>query len=138
MLPGLLVTFCRRYDLNNRLAGASSYFLPCVLGYGSGLLLTYCALWFSWFGDSGQPALLYLVPGTLGTVSALALCRGRFAALWSNEFETGAGGGASGSGRGGGGGEEAAEAAAGRDVEAGLDRARLLQSSGSGSSRGSP
>merc|ERR1719336_3322080 len=30
----------------------------------------------------GQPALLYLVPGTLGTTMCLALRRGEFPALW--------------------------------------------------------
>ena len=89
MLPGLLAVFCRRFDLTNRLTAGRSYFLPCVAGYGAGLLVTYCALWFSWFGDEGQPALLYLVPGTLGTTSLLALARGQFSALWNNDFEVG-------------------------------------------------
>ena len=38
---------------------------------GAGLALTYVALVFSWFGDQGQPALLYLVPCTLGTTLVL-------------------------------------------------------------------
>lgn len=87
MLPGLLAVFCRRFDLSNRLPPARAYFPPCLAGYGAGLLLTYCALWFSWFGDQGQPALLYLVPCTLGTVSALALSRGQLGQLWSNDFD---------------------------------------------------
>ncbi len=87
MLPGLLAVFCRRFDLSNRLPLSRAFFPPCLAGYGCGLLLTYCALWFSWFGDQGQPALLYLVPCTLGTVSALALSRGQVAQLWLNDFE---------------------------------------------------
>ena len=55
VLPGLLVAFCRRFDLAGRLPAARGYFGPCCAGYGGGLLLTYCALWFSWFGDEGQP-----------------------------------------------------------------------------------
>lgn len=89
VLPGLLAVFCRRFDLSHRLPLSRAYFPPCVVGYGAGLLLTYCALWFSWFGDQGQPALLYLVPSTLGTTSLLALSREQFAALWSNDFEGG-------------------------------------------------
>ncbi|KAL4438186.1 hypothetical protein ABPG77_010547 [Micractinium sp. CCAP 211/92] len=87
VLPGLLAVFCRRFDLSNRLPLSRAFFPPCLAGYGCGLLLTYCALWFSWFGDQGQPALLYLVPCTLGTVSALALSRGQVAQLWLNDFE---------------------------------------------------
>lgn len=87
MLPGLLAVFCRRFDISHRLPLKRGYFLPCVAGYGAGLLATYAALWFSLFGDEGQPALLYLVPGTLGTVSVLGLARGQFPALWDNDFE---------------------------------------------------
>jgi signal peptide peptidase-like protein 2B len=90
VLPGLLAVFCRRFDVAHRLPLARAYFPPCVAGYGAGLLLTYCALWFSWFGDEGQPALLYLVPCTLGTVSALAAARGQLASLWHNDFEAAA------------------------------------------------
>lgn len=114
VLPGLLAVFCRRFDLTHRLGVARSYFLPCVLGYGAGLLVTYCALWFSWFGDEGQPALLYLVPGTLGTTSLLALARGQFSALWHNDFELALVGGML---RGDAAAREAAER-----LEAGLER----------------
>jgi signal peptide peptidase-like protein 2B len=67
------------------------------MGYGAGLLLTYVALMFSWFGDEGQPALLYLVPCTLGVVLVLAAARGELRALLR------AGEDGSGSGNGGGG-----------------------------------
>lgn len=87
VLPGLLAVFCRRFDISHRLPLRRGYFLPCVAGYGAGLLATYAALWFSLFGDEGQPALLYLVPGTLGTVSVLGFARGQFSTLWDNDFE---------------------------------------------------
>lgn len=58
----------RRVDLDLHLAPLRSYFLPCLLSYGTGLVLTYLALMLSLFGDEGQPALMYLVPCTLGTV----------------------------------------------------------------------
>lgn len=87
VLPGLLAVFCRRFDLSQRLSLKQSYFLPCIVGYGAGMLTTYAALWFSWFGDQGQPALLYLVPATLGTISLLAASRGQLRLLWDNDFE---------------------------------------------------
>ena len=115
VLPGLLAVFCRRFDLTHRLSLARGFFLPCIVGYGTGLLTTYCALWFSWFGDQGQPALLYLVPGTLGTVTLLALSRGQWQGLWSNDFDQLAGSSPRGSG-----GEQADRDA--ERVEAGLER----------------
>ena len=54
-------------------------------GYGVGLLLTYLALEFEVFGSSGQPALLYLVPCTLGTITVKALLRGDLRALMAGE-----------------------------------------------------
>ena len=95
VLPGLLAVFTRRLDLAAAGPGgrrACGYFLPCAFGYGAGLLLTYAALYFSWFGDSGQPALLYLVPCTLGTVWLLACARGEAAALWTCDLEADKGG----------------------------------------------
>ena len=70
-----LQIFCRP---GNQLA----YFPVCVAGYGVGLVLTYAALAFSIGGSQGQPALLYLVPCTLGTVAALAWAQGDLAAMW--------------------------------------------------------
>ncbi|GFR51743.1 hypothetical protein Agub_g14189 [Astrephomene gubernaculifera] len=61
---------------------ARSYFPYTILSYGAGLCLTYAALAFSWFGDQGQPALLYLVPCTLLTVLGLAAARGQLGLLW--------------------------------------------------------
>ena len=86
MLPGLLAAFCRRFDASLRLPLSRAYFPPCLAGYGGGLLLTYAALWNSWFGDQGQPALLYLVPCTLGVVAALGAARGQLGQLWRHEF----------------------------------------------------
>lgn len=60
-LPGLLASFARITDL--RLHKASlweGYFVAAAISYAGGLILTYCALIFSLFGDNGQPALLYL------------------------------------------------------------------------------
>jgi len=110
VLPGLLVAFTCKYDAlkmttmtavrgerersSRRGVGSSStimtkyrYFIPAIIGYGWGLLLTYVALTFSWFGDQGQPALLYLVPCTLGTVLCLGWMRGELKGLWEFDKE---------------------------------------------------
>jgi signal peptide peptidase-like protein 2B len=76
ILPGLLLALSRAIDLKSGTPCVRGYFVPAVVGYGAGLLLTYTALMFSWFGDEGQPALLYLVPCTLGVVLGLAAWRG--------------------------------------------------------------
>lgn len=78
------------------------------MGYGAGLLLTYVALVFSWFGDEGQPALLYLVPCTLGIVLLLAAVRGELRALLAASED-----GSAGSGYGGYGGGYGYEAVGG-------------------------
>ncbi len=84
ILPGLLVAYCRRLDVDSRASLAAGYFLPTVVGYGGGLVLTYVALVCEWFGDQGQPALLYLVPCTLGVVLLLAAARGELGVMLSN------------------------------------------------------
>jgi signal peptide peptidase-like protein 2B len=67
ILPGLLVALMRRVDIMMAASEAAAapqkggccrhggYFVPSVMGYGAGLLLTYVALMLSWFGDQGQP-----------------------------------------------------------------------------------
>ncbi len=87
VLPGLLVALTRRHDLHAGLHAIKGYFLPCLAGYSLGLLATYAALLFSLFGDQGQPALLYLVPFTLGPVTALAAARGDLARLWGGSAD---------------------------------------------------
>jgi signal peptide peptidase-like 2B len=82
VLPGLLVALCRRFDLASSFSLLKGYFLPCTIGYCAGLGATYAALAISLFGNQGQPALLYLVPCTLGLVSALAAWRGDLQRFW--------------------------------------------------------
>lgn len=83
VLPGLLAALCYCWDAVIRprppLAG---HFVWAVLAYISGLCLTYTALLFSWFGGSGQPALVWIVPVMLATVATSAWCRGDFPAMW--------------------------------------------------------
>mmetsp|Transcript_46898 Transcript_46898/g.132243 ORF Transcript_46898/g.132243 Transcript_46898/m.132243 type:complete len:124 (+) Transcript_46898:2-373(+) len=79
-LPGLLISFLRRHDLQSRRKLASGYFLPSVIGYFVGLCATIAALMIM---QMGQPALLYLVPGTVGTTLLLGWCRGDLRHLWT-------------------------------------------------------
>jgi len=78
-LPGLLVSCLRRHDLLSRRSIRRGYFLPSLIGYFVGLNVTIAALCIM---RMGQPALLYLVPGTLGTTLVIAACRGEVHLLW--------------------------------------------------------
>lgn len=88
LLPGLLGVYTRSFDLYNKLSARQSYFWPCAAGYAVGLLLTYVALYYSIGGDQGQPALLYLVPCTLGLVLLLASMRKHLNIMWLSESPT--------------------------------------------------
>jgi len=78
-LPGLLVSYLRRHDLMSRRTLWQGYFVPALIGYFVGLCVTIAALIVM---RMGQPALLYLVPGTLGTTLVLALRHGEVSLLW--------------------------------------------------------
>ncbi|XP_077250447.1 SIGNAL PEPTIDE PEPTIDASE-LIKE 3 isoform X2 [Tasmannia lanceolata] len=80
LFPGLLVSFSYRYDRANKKRILNGYFLWLVLGYGFGLFLTYLALYL--MDGHGQPALLYLVPCTLGLIVILGWMRGELKHLW--------------------------------------------------------
>ncbi|MBA0812844.1 hypothetical protein Gohar_026778 [Gossypium harknessii] len=56
------------------------YFVWLMVGYGFGLFFTYLGLYL--MNGNGQPALLYLVPCTLGVTVVLAAIRGDLKALW--------------------------------------------------------
>jgi len=78
-LPGLLVSFLLRFDYSRNLSGMKSYYLISSLGYFIGMLITDVALITT---QSGQPALLYLVPSTLGLVCFIAYFRGDLPDMW--------------------------------------------------------
>jgi signal peptide peptidase-like protein 2B len=89
-LPGLLVSYLLRFDLlhlsTDPILSSSwtywfknSYFVLSSLGYMAGLAFTYVVLMVT---QSGQPALLYLVPTTLGLVVFVAHRRGELAEMW--------------------------------------------------------
>ncbi|WOL05399.1 hypothetical protein Cni_G14127 [Canna indica] len=81
LLPGLLIAFALRYDWAARKNLQGGYFLWSMVAYGSGLLITYVAL--NLMDGHGQPALLYIVPFTLGTLLAFSWKRGELKNLWS-------------------------------------------------------
>lgn len=80
-LPGLLVAFSIRYDWLAKKNLRSGYFFWAIFAYGLGLLITYVAL--NLMDGHGQPALLYIVPFTLGTLLTLARRRGDLEILWT-------------------------------------------------------
>mmetsp|Transcript_28552 Transcript_28552/g.68034 ORF Transcript_28552/g.68034 Transcript_28552/m.68034 type:complete len:160 (+) Transcript_28552:1643-2122(+) len=84
VLPGILVAFARTVDALKGRTLLRGYFAPLVSGYGLGLILTYLALMYRIGGQSGQPALLYLVPCTLCPMVALAAYRGELRQLMAN------------------------------------------------------
>ncbi|XP_073012986.1 signal peptide peptidase-like 2 [Typha latifolia] len=81
LFPGLLVAFSYRYDRANKKGILNGYFLWLIVGYAFGLFLTYLALFL--MDGHGQPALLYLVPCTLGLIIILGWVRGELNDLWN-------------------------------------------------------
>ncbi|XP_075512053.1 signal peptide peptidase-like 3 [Primulina tabacum] len=82
LFPGLLVSFAHRFDKAYKKSSLNGYFLWLTIGYGAGLLFTYLGLYL--MDGHGQPALLYLVPCTLGTCVLLGLVRKELKQLWSH------------------------------------------------------
>ncbi|KAK9143783.1 hypothetical protein Syun_013183 [Stephania yunnanensis] len=81
LLPGLLIAFSLRYDWLSKRTLRAGYFLYAMMAYGLGLLITYVAL--NLMDGHGQPALLYIVPFTLGTFLTLGKKRGDLKILWT-------------------------------------------------------
>lgn len=105
-MPGLLVSLAARLDAAKSLLGLmgggngtinsygcpeqryggagcsmckGGYFVPSVIAYAIGLLMANMAVYLM---NMGQPALLYLVPCCLGTMSFMAWRRNEFWSLW--------------------------------------------------------
>ncbi|XP_057957928.1 signal peptide peptidase-like 2 isoform X2 [Malania oleifera] len=81
LFPGLLISFAFRYDKATKKRVSDGYFLWLTIGYGCGLFLTYLGLYL--MDGHGQPALLYLVPCTLGLAVILGAVRGELEHLWN-------------------------------------------------------
>ncbi|TYZ69366.1 hypothetical protein PybrP1_001356 [[Pythium] brassicae (nom. inval.)] len=79
IIPGLLLSFALRFDYSPRSLGEGYYRSVCI-GYAVGLGLANIAVSVM---QMGQPALMYLVPTTLGTVVALAWKNGDLKAMWT-------------------------------------------------------
>ncbi|CAK9170634.1 unnamed protein product [Ilex paraguariensis] len=81
LLPGLVIAFSLRYDWLAKKNLRTGYFMWAMFAYGLGLLITYMAL--NLMDGHGQPALLYIVPFTLGTFLTLGRKRGDLTILWT-------------------------------------------------------
>ena len=88
MTAGLLITYLLRFDYRHGGSDTTStshwccfgyYQIGCV-GYAVGLMMANMAVYLM---HMGQPALLYLVPCTLGVVSAVSYQRGQFNEMWN-------------------------------------------------------
>lgn len=81
VLPGLLIAYNLRYDrYSGGGGGGVTYFGLGVAGYAVSLVV---AIIFSQLYVSAQPALIYLVPGTLGPTMLLASIQGKASEVWN-------------------------------------------------------
>lgn len=79
VLPGLLLAFLKRFDA----VRGKGYWKTGLAGYLLGLT---AAVAMGFWTESGQPALLYIVPATIGLVVLHSLARGEFDELWNTEL----------------------------------------------------
>lgn len=86
LFPGLLICFTYRFDQANKKGVLNGYFLWLMIGYATGLCITYVGLYL--MNGHGQPALLYLVPCTLGTCVVLGAVRRELKDLWNSNDES--------------------------------------------------
>mmetsp|Transcript_21407 Transcript_21407/g.41979 ORF Transcript_21407/g.41979 Transcript_21407/m.41979 type:complete len:658 (-) Transcript_21407:228-2201(-) len=97
-IPGLLITFACRFDYLKALKANTpttflrvhAYFFPLCVAYFVALGATLVANLFNINFSTqveGQPALLYLVPCTVGTFVVLAWIRGDLRSLWTYSYE---------------------------------------------------
>ncbi|CEG40969.1 signal peptide peptidase-aspartyl protease family [Plasmopara halstedii] len=77
ILPGLLLSYTLRYDYNQ---GNTTYFWIVAVGYAVGLGLANLAVTIT---SVGQPALMYLVPTTLGLLILASKRNEDFYTMWT-------------------------------------------------------
>lgn len=78
VLPGLLVAYCHRFDVQVKSSGI--YFLVSTLAYSYGLLTMFTVATFLKASSSTLP---YLVPCILSTSLAVAACRKELVIFWT-------------------------------------------------------
>ena len=81
VLPGLVVAYVQRYDAYR--PNQPPYYWKALAAYIASLLV---AMLFGEAYQSAQPALIYLVPGTLGVICVLGTLRGDLGELWTGEW----------------------------------------------------
>ncbi len=79
VLPGLLICFLLRFDLTTLQGRANGYFIAGIVGYTVGLVLCEVIVGTT---HIAQPAMIYLVPCTLGASMGLACKRHELKQLW--------------------------------------------------------
>eukprot|EP00293_Proteomonas_sulcata_P016805 CAMPEP_0184296876 /NCGR_PEP_ID=MMETSP1049-20130417/7825_1 /TAXON_ID=77928 /ORGANISM="Proteomonas sulcata, Strain CCMP704" /LENGTH=202 /DNA_ID=CAMNT_0026606323 /DNA_START=48 /DNA_END=656 /DNA_ORIENTATION=+ len=79
VLPGLLLCFALRFDDSKGVDKKSGYFAATMVGYCVGL--TMCEIIVGTF-HVAQPAMIYLVPGTLIPFILVARARGEIGEAW--------------------------------------------------------
>jgi len=84
VLPGLWLCFLFRFDIVNETSFKDGYFLRSWIGYILGFLVTLSMLFVM---QSGQPALLYLVPFTLIPAIFFGWRRKELGMLWRGEVK---------------------------------------------------
>lgn len=81
ILPGMVLSFALRFDYAPKTVGGANYFRIASIGYGVGLSMANAAVTLM---EMGQPALMYLVPTTLGTLIVASRQHGSdFQAMWT-------------------------------------------------------
>ncbi|KAL3663010.1 hypothetical protein V7S43_011952 [Phytophthora oleae] len=76
ILPGMLLSFTLRFDYAR---DSTNYFRLMAVGYAVGLGLANLAVMIT---EMGQPALMYLVPTTLGSLIIASKRNGDFRSMW--------------------------------------------------------
>jgi len=82
-IPGLLISLLLRHDLTKGATWGTGYFAAGVIGYAVGLFATFVSLYVM---EHGQPALLFLVPGTLIPTCWIARRKGELSNMWTADY----------------------------------------------------
>lgn len=90
VLPGLLLSFGAKFDASSQSMQYQSHFprhwLLLMFGYSLGLGMANVAVYVM---NTGQPALLYLVPCTLGLLCICTKYDGTFNEMWGEGIHVG-------------------------------------------------